>query len=74
MEYLRNSAQRNNNKQHHLPLQVAVAAQTPLVVSTLAAVEELKMSYTLFGILIWTPDYLLIILLPTAMWQLLIVF
>ena len=74
MEYLRNSAQRNNNEQHHLPMLVAVAAQTPLVVSTLAAVEELKTSYTLFGILIWTPDYLLIMLLPTAMWQLLIVF
>lgn len=67
MEYLRNSAQRNNNKeQHHLPMLLA-AAQTALVVSTLVAVKELKTSYTLFGILIWTLDYLLIMLLPTTM-------
>jgi hypothetical protein len=44
----------------------AAAAQTPLVVSTLAVVEELKTSYTLFGILTWTLGYLLImLLLPT---------
>lgn len=66
MEYLRNSAQRNNNKEQYFPMLVA-AAQTALVVSTLTAVKELKMSYTLFGILIWTLDYwLIILLLPTT--------
>jgi hypothetical protein len=52
MEYLCNSARRNNKERQQLLPMLVAAAQTPLVISTLADVKELKKSYTLFGILI----------------------